>query len=204
MNSNGPDKETPLLRLTLEILALLILLTMIVYISVSLKNSAPLSTAPLATQSLQICDLGDAGYLRGRLYGALAMEINWHGARLACDGLLRPERDGIRLFFSPANPDGDARLVVVIGISGKPHELEKAEHAANITLIDEAGGRIFSSSGQDRCWTTVTAVTVSDNGSRYRVEGTAYCAGALPALNEAGSVTLDEFSYAGRLNLQSL
>jgi hypothetical protein len=204
MNLMVPDKEPALSRLTLEILALVIVLAMIVYISVSLKKSAPLATAPLATQTLQSCHLGDTGYLRGRLYGTLTMDIDWHGARLACDGVLRPEGDGIRLFFSPVKPDGEPRLVMVIGISGAPQELIQEEHAANITLIDGAGGRIFSSSGQDRCWTTVTAVTDGGNDTGYRVEGTAYCAGALPALNETGSVTLGEFSYAGRLSLRSL
>jgi hypothetical protein len=202
MSSRIPDKQNHWLMPILKIMALAILLGMIVFSGVSLRQVTTLSPASLMPQTLETCHLAEAGYLRGRLYGALTADINWHGTSLTCDGLPRPGGDGIRLFFSNSAPDEKPRLVVVIGITGVLQNLAGSEHDANVTLVDGAGGRIFSSGGKNRCWTTVAKVTDAKQG--YRVEGTVYCSGALPALNDTGSVTLGEFQFAGRLHLKSL
>ena len=48
--------------------------------------------------------------------------------------------------------------------------------------------------------------TVSDvialpnrSGESYKINGNLYCAGALPSLSGAGSITLGDFEYSGRV-----
>jgi hypothetical protein len=156
---------------------------------------APMTMAP--------CVMNGPGYLNGRLYGSLAATIDWRGPALTCDGMARPNDEGVRLIFaSPGNED-QARLIFVIGIDGELDKLENHEKKANITIIEEGSGRFFSAGRQDRCWTTIqTIVPLSEEtGPGYQVDGELYCAGALPSLNGKGSVTLGDFRYSGRLAL---
>jgi hypothetical protein len=154
-------------------------------------------------RTLSPCTLKSDGYLVGRLFGALDQTIVWRGAEMTCDGMMRPDNRGIRLVFASPEATDDQRLLFVIGIDGELDSLLHQEQKANITIIDEGTGRFFSTSGQDRCWTTVRAMEKHDDGylPAYRVEGDLYCAGALPSLNGKGSVTLGDFRYSGRLSL---
>ncbi len=149
------------------------------------------------------CVMNTPGYLHGRLYGTLAATIDWGGPQMTCDGMTRPNGDGIRLVFaSPENAD-QARLIFVIGIDGELDQLTEQEEKANITIIDEGSGRFFSTRGQDRCWTTIHVVEPLEENTKpaFKIEGELYCAGALPSLNGKGSVTLSDFKYSGRLAL---
>jgi len=157
--------------------------------------SAPRTTKP--------CNSPTNAHLNGRLYGALDLTVDWHGAALTCDGITRPNEKGIRLVFAAAqNEDGD-RLVFVIGIDGEFDRLTAGERKANITIIDESRGRFFSTSGKDRCWTMIDSVeSLGDQEHEtYQVAGKLYCAGALPSLSGPGSITLGDFDYSGRLSL---
>ncbi len=149
------------------------------------------------------CDLKTAGYLRGRLYGALDQTIAWQGSEMKCGGMTRPNNEGIRLVFTSPASDDDDGIVFIIGIDGELETLVATERPANITIIDELNDRWFGTGGMDRCWTTVADVElVTDEKIRsYRVEGVVYCAGALPSLSDASSVTLSDFLYSGKLTL---
>jgi hypothetical protein len=109
---------------------------------------------------------------------------------------MRPGGDGVRLVFSFSG-QGDDRLVIVIGIAGAIGELTLAERAANVTVIDAASGRFFSSRGRDRCWTTVASVTGA--GPMVSVAGEVYCSGSLPSVTDGSSISLRDFRFAGRL-----
>jgi hypothetical protein len=91
--------------------------------------------------------------------------------------------------------------VLVVGIGGTLAGIEGAERPANVTLIDQRTGRFYAARGPGRCWTTVLAADPLPAGG-YRLTGTLYCAGALPALQDAGSVTLGDVRYAGRLAVE--
>jgi hypothetical protein len=143
------------------------------------------------------CDLAPPGFVSGRLYGDLEGQLDWRGRRLRCDGMLRPD-DGLRLMFSgPAGTDA-GELTLIVGIGGQLAGLAGSERPANVTIVDERTGRFYASAGPGRCWTRVDSTDPA--GSRaFRVAGQLYCAGALPALRDTGSLTLGDISYAGRL-----
>ncbi|MBL8223797.1 MAG: hypothetical protein JNM50_00590 [Chromatiales bacterium] len=143
------------------------------------------------------CDLVPPGFLSGRVYGDREQILDWRGRRLRCDGGLRPD-DGLRLMFSgPAGADG-SELTLILGISGQLAGLEGTERPANVTVVDERSGQFYASAGPGRCWTRVSAAEPA--GPRtFRIAGQLYCAGALPALQDAGSLTLGDINYAGRL-----
>ncbi|MFW2403959.1 MAG: hypothetical protein ACN4GT_04265 [Gammaproteobacteria bacterium] len=151
--------------------------------------------------STDLCPSVDDGFLSGRLYGAIDRAVEWRGTNMKCEGGERPGDDGLRLVFAaPGDVDAD-RLVFVIGISGTIDDLVESERAANITIIDEKTGRFFSSGRQDRCWTTVTSV--DGDGLHYAIGGEVYCAGSLPSLTDASSVSLSDLRYSGRLNFDA-
>ena len=120
--------------------------------------------------------------------------------RLGHRAVPRPDGAGVRLVFAPADAT-EPQLVFVIGIDGAPDDWPGTEHGATITIIDEGRGRFFSSGGMDRCWTRILAAEPLGDPSEasVQIDGEVYCAGAIPALNQAGSVTLGEFRYSGRL-----
>jgi hypothetical protein len=146
------------------------------------------------------CRLTPPGYLQGRLYGDLAQTLNWRGDELRCDGMLRGE-DGLRLMFGGAGSAGQGSLTLVVGIAGSFAGLPGSERPANVTLIDESAGRFYATGGFGRCWTQVAAAEPAGPVD-YRISGTLYCAGALPALQGAGEVTLGDLRYAGRLIIE--
>jgi hypothetical protein len=147
------------------------------------------------------------GFLRGRFFGALSLTADWSGAELSCDGMLRPDEGGVRLFFSRVQPRGDRsggdRLSVLIGIDGRPEDLVGAERPASVTVIDERQGRFYSTGGPGRCWATISSVTVlhrARTGSAgHRIAGLLYCVGALPAIGDRSSLTLGDLYFAGRV-----
>jgi len=156
----------------------------------------------LAPHSLELCSREGDGRLSGRLYGTVDLDIDWHGANMNCEGMLRPDGNGIRLLFA-SRQGREARLVFVIGVEGKIDDLAGKERVANVTIIDETDGRFFSTGGNDRCWTTVHNVEsiFGEPWPAYQIDGDLYCAGGLPSLSDRGSITLDDFRFSGRLAL---
>ena len=173
--------------------------------TVALMQSLP-PVAPGAKSSTanagRPCTLQPDGFLRGRLFGALSLSADWSGAVLFCDGMQRPNGEGVRLFFAQEQPGG-GRVSVLIGIDGRMEELEGAERPANVTVIDEQSGRFFSTAGPGRCWATINSVTALPLASGYpaghRIDGLVYCVGALPSIGDRSSLTLSDLKFAGRV-----
>jgi len=158
----------------------------------------PVTTA-FAPAPMDLCVVADDGFLTGKLFGALTERIKWRGTDMDCGGMLRPDNDGIRLVF--AAPRQGERLLIVLGIDGELDELLDGEHTTNITIVDEARNRFFSTGRQDRCWSTIESIRpVADSANRMmQVVGEVYCAGSLPSLSDNGSVALRDVYYSGRL-----
>jgi hypothetical protein len=171
-----------------------------VLITGSLALLQALPPAPVDQDAGQACALGPGGYLRGRFFGALSLAADWSGPSLACDGMQKPDGDGIRLFFSGDRPGG-GRVSLLIGLDGRAEELAGAERPANLTVIDEREDRFFSSAGPGRCWASIDAVTPVEarggRGAGSRVEGLVYCVGALPSVGDRSSLTLSDLRFAG-------
>lgn len=145
------------------------------------------------------CIMDRPGFLKGDLFGDVTLAMDWHGAELGCDGNRRPDDTGLRLFFSGRPAGSRSGLVLVLGIDADLPTLTLAEHAVAVTLIDESGSRFYHA-GKDRCWTQVREVSALPGESNYRINGQLYCAGAIPAVSEPGSVTLGDINYSGRLH----
>lgn len=160
---------------------------------------APVRVAP--------CAMAPSGFVTGRWFGTLDLVVDWTGPELGCEGMLRPDGDGIRLLFSQQRADG-SRVVLVLGIDGDPDALPGPERPTNVTVIDEREGRFFSTTGAGRCWTDIQAAgplePTGGRGGDWRVTGVLYCAGALPALGDRGSLTLGETRFAGILGRDAL
>ncbi len=160
---------------------------------------APVRVAP--------CAMAPAGFVTGRWFGALNLAVDWTGPALGCEGMLRPGGAGVRLLFAQHLANG-SRLVLVLGIDGDPDALQGPERPTNVTVIDEREGRFFSTTGAGRCWTDIQeSGPLKPSGasrSDWRVTGILYCAGALPALSDRGSLTLGETRFAGIFSRNAL
>lgn len=159
------------------------------------ETVAPDAVAPLTVQP---CGQSGEGYLRGSLFGALALEVDWTGPGLLCDGGVRPGEAGVRLFF--AQPLEGARIVFMIGIDASPDGLAGGERTANVTVIDERDGRFFSTGGNRRCWVDELRPRPADGDGRW-LTGRLYCAGPLPSLADRSSLTLGDIHFSGRFTV---
>jgi len=206
MNNTSDCGHAPRwMRLLAESLAVVIVLSIGLLVGrapVLQPRNIPAMDFP-APRVMEPCNLLTDGYLNGRLYGALDLTIDWHGSALTCDGMLRPNDQGIRLVFAAAPNRDDGQLLVVIGIDGTIGQLAGDERKANVTIIDEFRGRFFSTGGKERCWTMIESVESfgDQKHETYQVSGNLYCAGSLPSLSGPDSITLGDFNYSGRLSL---
>lgn len=168
----------------------------------SLPPAAPKETSAGARDSRR-CTLRPDGYLRGRFFGALNITANWSGANLLCDGMQRPNGDGLRLFFARELP-GVAGVSVLIGIDGRLEDMVGTERPANVTVIDEQGGRFFGTGGPGRCWASINSIKdlprAAGGKAGFRIDGLVYCMGALPSVGDRASLTLSELQFAGRIS----
>jgi len=200
INFNPP----PWAKLLIEILGMIVVAAISTLTLSDYRQQAGLGddrNAP-APRTLNLCSRESDGFLSGRMYGALDLNIDWQGANMNCEGMLRPDGNGIRLLFA-SKQGRKARLVFVIGVEGRIDQLTRKERVANITIIDEIDGRFFSTSGIDRCWTTIHKVEkiVGERFPAFQIDGDVYCAGGLPSLSDRGTVTLGDFRFSGRLAL---
>lgn len=173
--------------------------------TVALMQSPPpaaLEAQASPTGASRPCTLRPDGFLRGRFFGALSLSPDWSGADLYCDGMPRPDGEGVRLFFAREQPGG-GRVSVLIGIDGRTEDLVGAERPANVTVIDERSGRFFSSGRSGRCWASINSVTdlprASGSHAGHRIDGLVYCVGALPSVGDRSSLTVGELRFAGRV-----
>jgi hypothetical protein len=157
------------------------------------------SAGSLAPRALLPCVMDQDGYLRGPLYGQISAELDWRGNGMRCDGMFRPEGEGIRLVFDEHLDEDKLGLVMVIGLAdavlGKP----VADSPANITIIDQTNGRFYSTGGNTRCWTTFSdQLELSGTTEEvWRIDGLIYCEGVLTELRGSGYVRLGELKFSG-------
>jgi hypothetical protein len=145
------------------------------------------------------CVMDTEGYLRGQIYGNVQSKLDWRGDTMRCDGMHRPEGQGIRLVFDEHLDDEEPGLLIVVGIADAIPGQAVQELPANITIIDQAQGQFFSTQEQPRCWTTfneqiLLTGTVEET---WRINGQIYCASALAELAGSGSVTLGDIEFSG-------
>jgi hypothetical protein len=152
-----------------------------------------------APRVMSPCVMDQDGYLRGRLYGSIEKSLAWRGDTMLCDGMPRPEGEGIRLVFAEQSDPDEPGLVLVIGLADAVLGDSGKELEANVTVIDQNSGQFYSTQDEPRCWTQFSRQLQLRGTSTetWRVDGELYCASALAALTGTGSVTLADLTFSG-------
>jgi hypothetical protein len=162
-------------------------------------GETPAAVPTVAPPPARLC--GDTGELRARLYGAISVELDWNSDELECNGMPRPEGNGARLRFAGQLPDVDKRIALIVAIPGLQRGIAGAEYATRVTVIEEGGGRFFSTSSLNNCLTDVTTLEkLDENGDRFRIGGTLYCVSPLAEVNGPSSLSIDRMQFSGLLD----
>jgi hypothetical protein len=135
------------------------------------------------------------------LHGAIAADIDWGPAVLACEGMPRPDAKGARLRLSaPLSDAENAKTVAfILGIPALRRGETATELPTNVTLIEEGSGRFYGTRDTSGCWTDVTGQAQID-GPRYAIRGTVYCVSPLAELNGGSSISFTELQFSGQLD----
>ncbi len=140
------------------------------------------------------------GYLSMRLRGSIEAEVSWREPELQCTGMPRPDGRGLRLRFAGSLP-GKGSLVVVFAAPELGMGISSRSVPINVTLIDEAGERIYGTRGESRCmFDTVEQLPLSNATvppNTYQVSARGFCTSPARALDGHGAVLLTRFDFAG-------
>jgi hypothetical protein len=142
------------------------------------------------------------GYLRLRMRGASSMDIDWHDADMQCDGGTRPGQKGIRLTFAGQAPGAQTRLRFVFGIASRLGVRRSRGVPANVTVIFEGGGKLFSTRGDDKCAVdqlAQTRIVGTPPTHQLRVSGRGFCIDPAAAADGGEGLLLSRFDFAGIL-----
>jgi hypothetical protein len=150
------------------------------------------------------CVTDGSGFLTARLRGDLDVDLDWREPALTCLGMSRPDGLGIRLRFSGPLADGSTLAIVFA-----PPVLAEGQDAhgipVNVTILQEAQGRIYGTRGGDRC--TLDEVTQRSQPSvepglrLWAVHARGFCTVPARALDDNGSVLLTRFDFRGQVVL---
>ena len=157
------------------------------------------SFLPAAAPSAKGC--GESGYLRGALFGALEGPLDWHGESIDCQGMPRPDGRGARIRFAGSTNAGQVSIALIISIPDLVQATTASELPSKVTLIEEGGGRFFSTGDLDNCWTDVERQTAIDgDGDRFSIDGRLYCIAPLAEVNGESSLSISELGFSGLLD----
>lgn len=135
------------------------------------------------------------------LHGAIAADIDWGPAELACEGMPRPDAKGARLRLSAplSDAENDKTVAFILGIPALRRGETATELPTNVTLIEEGSGRFYGTRDTNGCWTDVTRQARID-GPRFAIRGTVYCVAPLAELNGGSSISFTELQFSGQLD----
>src|SRR5882672_8938957 len=157
-------------------------------LAVAVTHDAIATSPPAASASPAHagCLAAGNGYLRARVRGAFALDLDWKDAQMACEGAPRPSGNGVRVSIGgPVRSDG-RRIRFVFGIAGVGEGASGRALRTNVTLLFEGEKRIFATQGDDKC--TVDSVqqrrveTLGSSRAVYRVEARGFCLGPATSL----------------------
>lgn len=147
------------------------------------------------------------GELTADVFGAVEARLEWRDDTLECDGMPRPHGNGARLRFAgPATSNGETlQLAFIIALPGLEKGSRARELPAGVTLIEEKGGRFFSTPESPACWADIERQDPVEAASpyadpEYRIKGLLYCVSPLAEVNGNSSVTFTDLRFAGRLS----
>lgn len=170
----------------------------------SVLNSPPTTSLPAAANvGTSACLPSGDGFLQARLDGALEMRLDWKNEGTQCEGMPRPEGNGIRLSFSRSLEGEGRQLLIVLGIAGLSESSSGRALPANLTIIQEGGKQIFGTLGDDKCVVDEIEQQLitpwSPQGRTYRVTGRGFCMQPARAVGGDESVLMSSFDFAGQV-----
>jgi hypothetical protein len=138
------------------------------------------------------------GYLRARVAGAIDFDVDWPNSGTRCEGEPRDAPPGVRMSFhriSGAAPD----LLFVFGLSGIREGRPARAVGANLTVIVQSTGRIYSTLGDHRCTVDSLEQTPLPGRHAFRIEAHGFCTQPAHAVRGTGDVLVNTFDFAGQV-----
>lgn len=147
-----------------------------------------------------------SGFLEARLRGAIEADLDWREPELECTGMPRPDGKGLRIRFAGPLAAG-GRLAIVFAPPVLAEGVDARAVPVNVTVLDEAGGRIFGTQGEDRCLLDEVAQRSLEEDEpsvrSWAVSARGFCTGPARALDGSGSILVTRFDFRGRVTLRA-
>lgn len=167
----------------------------------------PAASTPVRSDAPGGCLPTGDGFFRARLDGALEMQLDWADAQLECEGMPRPDRNGIRLSFRRER-EGAGPLLIVLGIAGLSESTSGRALRANVTIIEESTNRVFSTLGDDKCTVDELRQELLSSWRPekrvYRVIGRGFCIEPALAVGGERTVLMSTFDFAGQVMYETI
>lgn len=163
--------------------------------------TASTSGEPVAPVAAHSVGCAAEGVFHARLYGAIAAELAWSSPQYECRGMPRPGGRGIRLFFAGHEETSDQRLAFILAIPEFDPDATGREFDSTLTVIEEGGGRFFSTAIDASCVTEISAIdTLGPDADRLAVHGAVFCVSPLAEVNGDSSLSIAELRFSGMLD----
>lgn len=146
------------------------------------------------------------GFFRARLDGALQKRLDWENSGTQCEGMPRPDGNGIRLSFHRTTGP-DSNLLIVLGIAGLSESSSGRALPVNVTIIEEGSSRVFGTLGDDRC--TIDELRQDlitpwrPDTRSYRVTGRGFCTEPASAVSGTDTVLMSTFDFSGIVTFET-
>jgi hypothetical protein len=160
-----------------------------------------LAPAPAGAETSPVprCLPGEDGFLTMRLRGSIEEDVHWTEPGLSCTGMSRPDGKGLRVRF--AGRLGEGELAVVFAAPGLGVGASGRAVPVNVTLLDDAGERIYGTQGETRCeFDVVEQLPLADSAlpaRSFRIRARGFCVAPARAIDGDGAVLLTRFDFAG-------
>lgn len=166
------------------------------------EQSVSKAAVETSTAKASALHCGRGGFIRGRVVGAVSVDIDWDAESVSCDGMPRPNGQGARLRFAGKSDELDQTAAIIIALPELARGETGTDLDSNVTFVVEGSGRFFSTADTDICWADVARQeALSDD--RYAVGGNLYCIGPLVEVNGNSSVSIPELEFSGLLDWSS-
>jgi len=154
------------------------------------------------------CDAVPDAFLDARLAGAIDAKLHWHAADIRCDGMRRPDGQGLRVTFT--GPQHGKRLTLVFGVAQLAEGASGRAVPVNVTLIRE-GGRVYGTRGDGKCILdevrqtelparASAAAANAPPARRWRIEARGFCLDPARSVGDSrDAILLSTFDFRGQL-----
>lgn len=154
------------------------------------------------------CQVPPDAYFEAQLAGAVEGRVHWQALDMDCDGMRRPDGQGLRVRF--AGTQGKEHLTLVFGVPRLAEGDSGRQVPVNVTLIREGGG-LYSTRGGDKCVldtvhqeplpaAAAEAKPVDPPLRHWRIDARGFCLEPARAVGDGrDAIMLSTFDFRGQL-----